>query len=186
VLAGFALDLTATPEARAKVYVRRSDSTTADLDAACMAARSSCPGEAARFASTVTGGVTSFKGRAPLVHYAMTDDGNRPAEATVQFKIAAYTDDDAVAHERIVAALGRARIDPAPIARAVRALAGGPLRGQRGLQTHASFKHSGDEPALTVYFGARVYLARYGTVGTNPARIWPSPWADRAPSRRGR
>ena len=98
----FALDLSATDQARVKVYVRHHDSTPEDLEIAASAARDSTPGEAAQFARAMGGGTRLFKERATFTCAAFVGGQDERPSATTQYvPVCAYAADDLQVQQRV-------------------------------------------------------------------------------------
>ena len=68
-------------------------------------------------------------------------------------------------------------IATAPFEAVIAALARGPLDREEGIHGWASIQWTDDRPIVTVYLSPRLYLGRFGAIGLDPDRMWPSPLA---------
>ena len=174
----FALDLSAAPSARVKVYVRHHGATPQDLEAATARARRRTPGEALGFARAMRGGDGPLAVRAAASCSAFTaevGDGGPDATA-VYVPVCAYAHDDGVASERLRAYMLSRSVDPSAYDRMLGAFANRPLWSGVGMQSWFSVRTADGAPRFAVYLATE--LRRVFQPGTVPA---PSTACDPSP-----
>lgn len=150
----FALDLSASAQARVKVYVRHHEATPDDLEVAATAAPNSTRHEAADFARAMGGGAQRFKERATFTCAAFvggTDD--RPSATTQYVPVCAYAIDDLEVEQRVSSYLRTQGMDDAPYRQVLRAFANRELNQGVGMQSWVAFRRYQGVPRLTVYLG---------------------------------
>lgn len=164
----FALDLSASEQARVKVYVRHHDATPEDLQIAATAAPDSNRGEAEDFARAMGGGARRFKDRATFTCAAFVGgDDDRPSATTQYVPVCAYALDDLEVEQRVSSYLVSQQMDSAPYRRVLSAFANRPLHAGVGMQSWVAFRRYRGVPRLTVYLGSEV--GRVFAPGTVPA-----------------
>jgi ABC-type transporter Mla MlaB component len=164
----FALDLTASAQARVKVYVRHHDATPEDLEIAAAAAPGSSHGEAEDFARAMGGGARRFKERATFTCAAFVGGKGPGPSATTQYvPVCAYALDDLEVQERVASYLLAQRMDDTPYRRMLAAFANRPLDAGVGMQSWVAFRRYQGEPRLTVYLGSET--SRVFAPGSVPA-----------------
>ena len=164
----FALDLSASEQARVKVYVRHHDATPEDLESAAAAAPASTPGEAQDFARAMGGGERRFKERATFTCAAFVSGRDDSPSATTQYvPVCAYALDDLEVEERVSSYLRARGMDDAPYRRMLNAFANRQLDSGVGLQSWVAFRRYQGVPRLTVYLGTET--RRVFPAGSVPA-----------------
>lgn len=149
-----ALDLSASAQARVKVYVRHHDATPEDLEIAATAAPGSSRGEAEDFARAMGGGARRFKERATFTCAAFVGgDDDRPSATTQYVPVCAYAVDDLEVEQRVAHYLTAQQMDSAPYLKLLSAFANRPLNAGVGMQSWIAFRRLGGVPRLTVYLG---------------------------------
>ena len=163
----FSLDLHAGADARVKVYVAYPDATAESMDAELVGTSNFRAGEAASFIRQVTGRAAQFSARPLLACYAFCADQPAPV-ATLHVPVRCYLPDDARVLEACTGFLG-GHADT--LGRALRAMAGGPLHGRRGMLTYASLRYRAHTSRLTLYLSPQLYTQDTGVhVTDTPAR----------------
>jgi DMATS type aromatic prenyltransferase len=151
----FALDLSASEQARVKVYVRHHDATPEDLQIAATAAPGSNRGEAEDFARAMGGGARRFKERATFTCAAFVGgDDDRPSATTQYVPVCAYALDDLEVEQRVSSYLLAQQMDSAPYRRLLASFANRPLNAGVGMQSWVAFRRYRGVPRLTVYLGS--------------------------------
>lgn len=146
----FALDLTAEPTARVKVYVRHHGASAGDLERACSGAADYVPGEVREFVRAMGGDHAQLSRRAPFSCSAFHDGSSRPSATTVYVPVCAYADDDAAVEDRVSEYLSTHGMDPAAYHALLAGYAERPLDAGVGMQSWVAFRRlSGAR--LTVY-----------------------------------
>lgn len=173
----FALDLSNSPYARVKVYVRHHESVPSDLERAASAAEEYVPGEVLDFVRAMRGGDACLHERASFSCSSFVGErAERPAATTVYVPVCAYARDDAAVRARVVRYLGVHGFDPSPYAAIVDGYANRPLDAGVGMQSWLAFRRYQNRPRLTVYLGTEARrVFRPGEV--------PAPTEDRSPGR---
>lgn len=148
----FALDLSATPEARVKIYVRHHEATPADLEATCRAADSYQAGEAYSFVRAMAGGELPLLQRAPFTCSSFIGKrDSRPVATTLYVPVCAYASNDSTVRDRVASHLRRS----SPLARRYEELLEGfadrPLDAGVGLQSWAAHRRYKGAGRYTVY-----------------------------------
>lgn len=148
----FALDLTSTPHARIKVYVRHHEATPNDLEVACSGAQEYVAGEALDFASAMAGGEARLTQRATFTCSAFVGgQGERPISTTLYVPICAYAPNDAEAKQRVDRYLADGSIDSKTYDGIIDGYTNRPLDSGVGMQSWVAFRRYRGEPRLTVY-----------------------------------
>lgn len=151
----FALDLTASEQARVKVYVRHHEATPADLEIAAASAPDSAPGEAEEFARAMGGGASRFRERATFTCAAfVSGSDDRPSATTQYVPVCAYAFDDLEVEQRVSSYLQAHDMDDGPYRRVLAAFANRPLDQGVGMQSWVAFRRYKGVPRLTVYLGS--------------------------------
>lgn len=154
----FSLDLSASEQARTKIYVAHRGATVGDLEAVLAAGHGHAPGDALRFCRAMTGQREAFERRPLLTCAAFVGPEPRPSTVTLHLPIRAYVSDDQAALERIQAFLSPA--DAAIYEAALRRLATRSLSAGTGVQTYTSFRRQAGRERLTVYLSPEVYRSQ--------------------------
>lgn len=150
----FALDLTASEQARVKVYVRHHEATPDDLELASSASPDTTPGEALDFARAMGGGARRFQERATFTCAAFVGGLNDQPSATTQYvPVCAYALDDLEVQERVSAYLRAHDMSDVPYRNVLSAFANRPLEAGVGMQSWVAFRRYQGVPRLTVYLG---------------------------------
>lgn len=154
----FALDLHAQPDSRIKLYVAHEDAGVDDLVRAARAVRGA-NSDLVRDFLELTGCTGPLTGKPPLSGYDFTEgDDERPSGYTLYLPIREYVSDDEHARELVHAVLDRIGLDPAPVDRAIDAVAQRPLADGVGLIAHMSLRlHAHRGPGVTVYLSSEAY-----------------------------
>jgi hypothetical protein len=153
----FALDLSASEQARVKVYVRHHEATPEDLEVAAAAAPDSTHGEAQDFARAMGGGAPRFKERAAFTCAAFVGgQDDRPSATTQYVPVCAYALDDLEVERRVAQYLQTHDMDSAPYRRVLVAFANRPLSAGVGLQSWVAFRRYQGVPRLTIYLACEV------------------------------
>jgi DMATS type aromatic prenyltransferase len=175
----FALDLSASEQARVKVYVRHHEATPEDLEVAASAASDSTQGEAQDFARAMGGLTRRFKERATFTCAAFVGGrDDRPSATTQYVPVCAYALDDREVERRVVSYLETQGIDPAAYRRMLAAFANRPLESGVGLQSWVAFRRYRGVPRLTVYLGTEtrcVFPPGSVPAGTRDHMLFDSP-----------
>lgn len=151
----FALDLTASEQARVKVYVRHHEATPEDLEIAATSAPTSARGEAEDFARAMAGGARRFRERATFTCAAFVGgQDDRPSAATQYVPVCAYALDDLEVAQRVSSYLQAHDMDDAPYRRVLAAFANRPLDQGVGMQSWVAFRRYKGVPRLTIYLGS--------------------------------
>lgn len=164
----FSLDLSASRDARVKVYARHVDTSPEDLDAAASLSASYKPGDMGAFLGAMAPGVGRFVGRAPSTCLTFTSaHGSGPVAATTHFPINDYAPDDGAVARRVRRCLAEFGIADAPYSRALDAFAFRPLDSAIGIHSYVSFRRYAAVPRVTAYLALEAYGP--GTVEGRPA-----------------
>lgn len=162
----FALDLSADPQSRVKVYVRHHDATPEDLEAAASVAQDYVPGEVAEFVRAMGGDRERLASRATFTCSAFTGPQSRPSATTVYVPVCAYAPDDRAVQQRVHEYLDEHGMDPAPYDALIEGYAARPLEAGVGMQSWVAFRRM-RVPRLTVYLATEA--GKVHPRGTIPA-----------------
>jgi DMATS type aromatic prenyltransferase len=149
-----ALDLSASEQARVKVYVRHHEATPEDLEVAASAAPDSTHGEAQDFARAMGGHARRFNERATFTCAAFVGgQDDRPSATTQYVPVCAYALHDLEVEQRVSRYLQTHGMDTEPYRRVLVAFANRPLSAGVGLQSWVAFRRYQGVPRLTIYLG---------------------------------
>jgi DMATS type aromatic prenyltransferase len=177
----FSLDLSNSPEARVKVYIKRFNPTFDELDERCAAIDSTTRGKWSYFCKAILGDQSSLTRRPVYTSYHLiAETPNRPRHTVLHLPVLPYINNDQTAHDRIVGFLDHCGLPSELYSRSVSAFTRGPLALEQGLHSHVSYQCEMGRPRVTIYFGSRAYFTRYGWLSLAPERnrpenCWPSP-----------
>jgi hypothetical protein len=162
----FALDLSAEPHARVKIYVRHHLATPGDLETASSAAMSYVEGEALHFARAMRGGDRFFYARSPFTCSAYTSEQHeRPVATTVYIPVCAFATDDAAVKRRIREYMLEEGLDPSQYERIVDGFANRPLEAGVGMQAWFALRRYRGKARFTVYLATEAnHVHQPGTV----------------------
>jgi hypothetical protein len=147
--------LTASEQARVKVYVRHHEATPEDLEIAATSAPTSTRGEAEDFARAMGGGAQRFRERATFTCAAFVGgQDDRPSAATQYVPVCAYALDDLEVAQRVSSYLQAHDTDDGPYRRVLAAFANRPLDEGVGMQSWVAFRRYKGVPRLTIYLGS--------------------------------
>jgi DMATS type aromatic prenyltransferase len=174
----FSLDLAKRPDARVKVYMRHRNISLDRLETIYRLGEDAEPGDARHFAQTVTGARDVLAGRPVLSAFNLVGEArDRPVRITLHIPMLGYAENDRVANDRIRVLLGHHGISSEPYDRCIAALSRQPLEQQEGLHSYVSLQRVAGKPRVNVYFCGLAYRDRFGWLGLDPVRWWPSPTA---------
>jgi DMATS type aromatic prenyltransferase len=170
----FALDLSATPSARVKIYVNHHSATPDELELACSEAHSHVSGESRAFAMSMSGGAEILNARAAFTCSSFIEGSERhPFATTLYVAVCAYARDDHAVRERVTNYL----LDQGDDARAYGSVLDGfadrDLAHGVGLQSWTAFRRQGSSTRVTLYLASEA--RRIFAPGSVPA-----PTGDRA------
>ena len=168
------LDLAAGADARVKLYARVR--SREEMAALYRLGRSAEPGDVGWLCELLDVAEPWSRPGFCVLHLVDPDD-DHPARTAVNLS-ADLLGDDEHAEQRITALHLDRGVDPSPYRAVLAHLAasdpaGGVLR--QGRHSYLSYQRQHGAARLTIYLGARAYLARHGRLSVNPARSWPSP-----------
>lgn len=154
----FALDISAEPRARVKVYIAHAAATADDA----MAAAEGVPGvdsaQVRRFCQLTGGDTEVFDGRPLVSSYAFSNgDTAVPSNYSIYVPLRSYVTDDEVARNRVAAAMAERGTDPSLVDDALRAVAQRPLSAGPGLLAHTSLRLGGSHSGVTTYLSSEAY-----------------------------
>jgi hypothetical protein len=155
----FSLDLSASRDARLKVYIGRADSC-AGIDRLIEGAENYRTGDATTWIEAMLGAQSRFDRRPMLACFAFKEPGAAPRVA-LHVPVRCYRENDAASLDAVKPFLSPS--NAARLASAVEALAWKPVRESLGILTYTSFcRGSGCDPDVTVYL-APVLYARHSS-----------------------
>ncbi|HEX6345988.1 tryptophan dimethylallyltransferase family protein [Umezawaea sp.] len=163
----FALDLTESSGARAKVYLSHQDATPDDAVVAASAAHG-VDAETVRDFCLVAGGRSDpFTGRPLISSYTfLPGDVDRPSGYSLYLPVRSYVNDDSEARLRVLATLDQHLIDPTAFRSALGAVARRPLADGVGLIAHVSLRIGAPRPGVTVYLSSEAHSTASPRVAT--------------------
>lgn len=152
----FSLDLSASEQARVKVYFRHHRASADELERVIGGFGGIAPGEIAEFCAAMLGHDGPYVPR-PLVSCWTFAGGTEPTGATLYAPIAYYAHDDHEAQARIDRWLERHDLDAAHYDRCIGAFARRSLADGVGLHSYVSFKRDAGKPKVTCYLAPEAY-----------------------------
>ncbi len=168
------LDLAAGDDARVKLYARVR--SREELDATYRLGRSAEPGDVGWLCELLDLPAQWDRPGLCVLHLVDPDD-DRPMRSVVNLPAELLGDDEAT-EARLTTFLVDRGIDPSGY-RAVMAnlVVDETVGGEKphGLHSYLSYQRQRGASRLTIYLAARAYLARFGRLGVDPERWWPSP-----------
>jgi hypothetical protein len=160
-IALFALDLSDSPAARVKVYLRQAGRGAEEIDQAVALAGDHRPGWFTEILHQhYPEGVTGLR-KSPMICLIFTGNAAGPSSATLYCPLDPNLANDAEADARVTGALEMAGIDPG-IHRAGIGTICGPEPGDSNRLSWVSFKYP-DDPVVTLYAGLDGSPQRLGT-----------------------
>jgi len=154
----FALDISAEPRARVKVYIAHEAGTAEDAVAAAAAVPGADAAQVRRFCEITGGGTEVFDGRPLVSSYAFSHgDTAVPSNYSIYVPLRSYVSDDAEARDRVAAAMAERGTDPGVVDEALRAIAERPLEAGPGLLAHTSLRLGGSHSGVTTYLSSEAY-----------------------------
>jgi DMATS type aromatic prenyltransferase len=158
-IAYFSLDVSDSPEARVKLYVRHHRCTPAELADAVAAVPGYSRHDVLEFVRAIAPeSRPGFDRRPPLTCMAFLADQANPWTVTSHLPVHSYAVDDATIEHRVSAYLARLGIPDDAYTHAIRTYAARPLRGRIGTQPYVSLT-MGRQRRVTVYLAAEAYRA---------------------------
>lgn len=165
----FALDLTSSPEARVKLYVRHHDATSEDLEIAASGAASYLPGEAHHFVSAMSGKRKRLDARAAFTCSSFAGGRHdRPTATTLYVPVCAYANNDHAVSRRIHDYLVGQGSDSRLYDRIIAGFANRPLDRGVGMQSWVAIRRHAGHARLTVYLAIEA-------IRVHPPGIVPAP-----------
>ena len=152
----FSLDLSASEQARVKVYFRHHAARAAELERVIGGFGGIAPGEISDFCAAMLGDEGPYAPR-PLVSCWTFAGGTEPTGATLYAPIAYYARDDQEAQARIDRWLARHDLDGAHYDRCIAAFARRPLSDGVGMHSYVSFKRDAGKAKVTCYLAPEAY-----------------------------
>jgi DMATS type aromatic prenyltransferase len=153
----FSLDLSASANARVKVYLVHHDATLADLEAAFALSPSHRAGDVTGFCQELLGSVSRFRQRAVTSCFSFTAGAHAPSAATFHLPIASYLPGDAPTLRVVARLLQRHGIDPILYQRAFAAIARHEPSEGHATQSYASFRRERGRFRITTYLSPRLF-----------------------------
>lgn len=165
----FALDLTASREARVKLYVRHHEATKEELEIAASGAASYVPGEAHDFVSAMSGKKERLDARAAFTCSSFAGEPHdRPAATTLYVPVCAYANNDLAVSRRVHDYLVGQGYDPRLYHRIIAGFSNRPLDGGVGMQSWVALRRHGGHARLTVYLAIEA-------IRVHPPGVIPAP-----------
>jgi hypothetical protein len=152
------LDLSLAADARLKVYRRHRDATAGELESVAACVPDYPRGDAIRFYTALGGGPGPFTSKPPAT--SLTFRGtrrDRPSGVTLAFPIAEYSNDDAIASDRIRHCIVSHGLSPRSYEEGIRGFAVRPLAEGRGMHAHVTLRREHQAPVVTLYFASEAY-----------------------------
>jgi DMATS type aromatic prenyltransferase len=136
-----ALDLSAGPEARVKLYVRQKRATLADVRRLAEIATDYDAEDVDRFYGALAGHPGPFLAKPVITELTFRRRGAaRPDSVTVEFPIQSYVANDDVARRRICRCLNDFGVRSAPYERAIQAFSTRPLERASAIHAHVTLR----------------------------------------------
>jgi hypothetical protein len=170
-------DLVPVMQSRIKLYVRHEEATPASLASAGKIDGVDHSSEVNEFVAGLLDGADAIR-RGALTSFHLSQGCDTPVHSVTHVRLYPHCGwSDADLAGRLKLMLRRFNIATDQYEAVVAALARGPFDREQGIHGWASIQWSGDRPIVTVYLSPRLHLARFGAIGLDPARMWPSPLA---------
>jgi len=170
-------DLVAAARSRIKLYVRHGEASPASLASTCSLAGADHSSDVREFVGALLGGDDRSIRRGALTSFQLEQGSNTPVHSTTHIRLyphCAWSDADLTG--RLKRVLQRFDIATASYEAVIAALARGPLEREQGIHGWASIQWANRHPIVTVYLSPRLHLGRFGAIGLDPDRMWPSPF----------
>jgi hypothetical protein len=171
-------DLVAASQSRVKLYVRHGDATPTSLGSACRIDGMDHSAGVRKFVAGLLGADERAIRRGALTSFHLKPGSDTPVQSATHIRLYPHCgrfDGDLAG--RLRRTLMHFDIATAPLDAVTAALARGPLDREEGIHGWASIQWTDDRPIVTVYLSPRLYLGRFGAIGLDPDRMWPSPLA---------
>ena len=171
-------DLVAASQSRIKLYVRHGEATPASLESACRIDGVDHSGGVREFVAGLLDGDERAIRRGALTSFHLKTGSDAPVHSATHIRLYPHCgQSDADLAGRLKRTLRRFDIATGPYEAVIAALARGALDREQGIHGWASIQWTDDRPIVTVYLSPRLYLGRYGAIGLDPDRMWPTPLA---------
>ncbi|NVO17772.1 MAG: hypothetical protein HXX10_27425 [Rhodoplanes sp.] len=168
-------DLVPGSDARVKLYVRHAEATAATLETAAKLPGASRPADVRGFVEDLTGGADEIIRRGALTSLQLRPGDDVPIHLSTHVRLYPHcATSDAVMSTRLRIALRRLGLPSTSYDAAIAALVS-EGRADEAVHGWASIQWIRQRPCATVYFSPRLYFERYGPIGLDPVRMWPSP-----------
>ena len=148
------LDLSASAQARVKLYLAHRAATATELDALTQSSPGYGAGRARTWLESLTGTSGPFDARPILLCHAFRSAA-QPAELTIHVPTRCYVEHDGEAMRRTSALLGAEQ--GARFSAAVQAMAGRPLETGRSLISYVSLRPEADGARVTTYLAPEAF-----------------------------
>lgn len=169
-------DLLAAKESRVKLYVRHGKATPESLGRACRVSDADHASDVCQFVGELLGGGDCTIRRGALTSFHLTQGRHTPVRAATHIRLYPHcARADVKLFARLQRVLRRLDIESESYEAVIAALASDSLDRKEGIHGWASIQWAGGCPNVTVYLSPRLHFDRYGPIGLDPERMWPSP-----------
>lgn len=159
-LAIVSLDLSASEDARIKLYIRHHRGAVRDIDAVARLATDYREGCVSEFYRTLAGDEGPYLAKPALTELAFTDPhADRPASVTLEFPIGSYVETDQVAAERIRHCLTAYGLSTGVYDEAIRCFATRALGDGSGIHAHVTLRWVRESPRIGIYLASEAYAS---------------------------
>ena len=157
----FSLDLTAAPQARAKVYLRHHDATPDALESALSAAQNYVAGDAIEFCKAMAPGQTSFSAKSAITCFSfISGDDRTPSTGTLYLPISNYATDDRVVCDRIDLYFTQHGLPVSSYQSAIQSFVARSLESGIGMHSYVSFRREQHQRRVSIYLNPEANAVR--------------------------
>jgi hypothetical protein len=170
----FAFDLAPAP--RLKLYVRPMSASLEHIARLYSVSAASDPNDVRMMWENIRSPLTPPESSRPVIltyHFGDPLD-ERPSRTALCIPLFPDASSDLAAEEKIRRLLHALAIPVEPYTACLRAMADGPLAQEEGIHSYIGLHRSPEDVAVAAYFNPRLYFRRYGWLGRNPTRTWPT------------
>lgn len=152
-------DLSASSDARIKVYIRHHGAEVRDLDQFGATAADYCETDAETFYTALAETSGPFAHKPPITELTFADrSAEGPSSVTLEFPIGSYVATDEIAMRRVSACMSQFGLSSERYEKAIRAFATRPLNERGGIHAHVTLRRLAKQPRIAVYLATEAYV----------------------------
>ncbi len=169
----FSLDLSASSQARVKIYLRHYDAKVDDLEKAVSLAQNYVPGDVTEFCQALAPGQDLFASK-PMASCFSFIEGNdeRPSSGTIYIPISYYSSTDQVVSDRLQQYFGQHHQPTSVYKASLKAFATRSLDSSNGMHSHISLRRENQQCRVAVYLNPEIHTVRSFDLKTTADTNW--------------